>query len=147
MLSLSENCPNLNFHCPICQYHSIALCPGWQVWSCRWHIIRKLIPSGMIPTTLGFVSNNLVSTLYSAIMYLTLWVNHFCSQKPEIVFTCTKWGQLWNYEASWMRAIRSDQQPRSTMGKSGWYWIISILMTTTSILHCLCTRTMYDIST
>ena len=30
MLSLSKNCPNLNFHC---QSHSIALLPGWQVWS------------------------------------------------------------------------------------------------------------------
>ena len=33
MLSLTKNCPNLNFHCPICQSHSIALLPGWQVWS------------------------------------------------------------------------------------------------------------------
>ena len=31
MLSLSKNCPNLNFHCPICHSHSIALLPGWQV--------------------------------------------------------------------------------------------------------------------
>ena len=31
MLSLSKNCPDLNFHCPICQSHAIALLPGWQV--------------------------------------------------------------------------------------------------------------------
>ena len=31
MLSLSKNCPNLNFHCPIFQSHAIALLPGWQV--------------------------------------------------------------------------------------------------------------------
>ena len=31
MLSLSKDCPNLNFHCPICQSHSIALLLGWQV--------------------------------------------------------------------------------------------------------------------
>ena len=33
MSSWSKNCPNLNFHCPICPSHSIALLPGWQVWS------------------------------------------------------------------------------------------------------------------
>ena len=35
MLSLSKNCLNLNFHCPIfsiCQSHAIVLLPGWQVW-------------------------------------------------------------------------------------------------------------------
>ena len=31
MLSLSKNCPNLNFHCPIFQSHAIALLLGWQV--------------------------------------------------------------------------------------------------------------------
>ena len=31
MLSLSKNSPNLNFHCPVCQSHAVALLPGWQV--------------------------------------------------------------------------------------------------------------------
>ena len=35
MSSLSKNCPNLNFHCPVCQSHSIALLPGRQVWSSK----------------------------------------------------------------------------------------------------------------
>ena len=33
MSSLSNNCPNLSFHCPIFQSHPIALLPGWQVWT------------------------------------------------------------------------------------------------------------------
>ena len=32
VLSSSKKRPNLNFHCPICQSHSIALLPGWQAW-------------------------------------------------------------------------------------------------------------------
>ena len=45
MLSLGKNCPNLNFHCPICQSHSMALLPGWQAcptvhmnWSISTHV-------------------------------------------------------------------------------------------------------------
>ena len=30
-LSLSKDCPHLNFHCPICQSHAIALHQGSQV--------------------------------------------------------------------------------------------------------------------
>ena len=39
MLSLSKNCPNLNFHCPICQSHATALLPGWQVCDAKLRVV------------------------------------------------------------------------------------------------------------
>ena len=52
MLSLSKNCPNLNFHCPICQSHAIALLPGWQVCSSLPHSLFswqvKFVQGGLL---------------------------------------------------------------------------------------------------
>ena len=43
-----KNCPNLKFHCPICQSHSIALLPGW--WVCGLALYSGVFCSSSPPT-------------------------------------------------------------------------------------------------
>ena len=72
MLSLSNNYPNLKCHCPICQSHSIALLPGWQVCLTQLHLRQRQLLQGarawpvcdLIPIYIYYQTHHLSSCVF-----------------------------------------------------------------------------------